>query len=422
MRVALVNSFDAAGGAARAARRLFHALRDAGTDATLLAAQRDRPDTGVAELGAHGLRRPLRLIDRARAAAALLPYRRSRPPGYEDFQLDRPWLGRALERELPAADVINLHWVAGMLDFASLPRLAARAPIVWTLHDMLPFTGGCHYDDGCGRFREACGACPQLGSRSQADLSARILRRRREAFARIPAERLHFVSPSAWLAAEVRSSAACGRFEASVIPYSLDLEVFRPADRAQARAALGLAPDRVIVLFVADVLDNRRKGVHLLREALAGLQAERDRVLLVSVGRARVELPEGLAHRHFADVRDDARLASIYAAADVLALPSLQDNLPNTMIEAMACATAVAGFAAGGIPDLLREGETGYLVPRGSVEGLREALRRVVRRPDEARAMGARARERVAAVCRPAAQAAAYRALFERMLGAAGRG
>jgi glycosyltransferase involved in cell wall biosynthesis len=417
MKIAVVNTYDVQGGAARAAARLHSALDAAGADATMLVAHKQGQDDHVHVLEPRSVCRALRVADDLGRRLALLPYRKTRPDGYEAFQPDRPLLGRLLERQLPSVDLINLHWVAELLDFTSLPRLAMRAPIVWTLHDMLPMTGGCHYDGGCDRYRQQCGACPQLGSTSTTDLSATIFARRRSAFAQIPAARLHFVAPSRWLADQVRGSPLCGRFQVSVIPYSLDLEVFAPSDRASARASLGLAQDRVAVLFVADDLSNRRKGMRLLLEALEGLRDLSARLLLISVGRAALEVPAGLEYRHFPFVGDDRQLARIYSAADVLAIPSLQDNLPNTMVEAMACGTAVVGFATGGIPDLVRPGETGWLVPSGSIDGLRATLRRIAADPGAAHDMGRRARDLVLSECSPAVQARRYCALFERMLG-----
>jgi glycosyltransferase involved in cell wall biosynthesis len=417
MKTAIVNTFDVRGGAARAASRLHLALRQAGVDATMLVAHRERADPGVAQLEPRALCRLLRLADEVRAAHALHRYRNTRPRGLDAFQGSRPWLGRMLERRMPQADVINLHWVAGMLDYASLPRLAARAPLVWTLHDMLPLTGGCHYDSGCARYVAQCGSCPQLGSRSDGDLSRSGFAIREAALARVPPDRLQFVAPSRWLAGEAERSGLCGRFAVQVIPNSLDLQVFAPMDRTQARASLGLPSGRPIVLFVADDLGNPRKGAPLLLEALRPATGEPDkRPLLVALGGSNLGVADGLECRRFPLVSDDHQLARIYAAADVLALPSLQDNLPNTMIEAMACGTPVVGFAAGGLPDMIRNGETGLLAALGDVAGLRGALTKIAGDPALARALGGRARERVAAECAPEIQARRYISLYSGML------
>lgn len=416
MKVAVVSTFDVQGGAGRAAGHLHRALRAAGAEATMLVAHRAAEAERVRELQPRLACKALAFADEWRARRALAPYRDTRPQGYEAFRPDGPLLGRLLERQMPAVDLINLHWVAGLLDVASLPRLAARAPIVWTLHDMLPLTGGCHYDGGCGRFVEQCGACPQLGSAADADLSAAVFARKSAAYGGIPGERLHFVAPSRWLAAQAARSALASRFPLRVIPYSVDVKLFAPMDKPRAREQLGLPQDRVVFLFAADDLRNRRKGMPLLLEALSGLDEADARVLLVSIGASPVEGLAASRYRHFPYFRDDRRLASFYAAADLLVLPSLQDNLPLTMLEAMSCGTPVLGFAEGGIPDLVRDGETGVLVAAGNVDALRAALQRIAADPAEARAMGLRARARILAEHTPAIEARSYLELFTGIL------
>jgi len=405
VRVALVNTYERAGGAARAAYRLYGALREDGVEATLVTVQ------SLPALPA----RLLMTADRVRRRIKLAPY--SIQGGYEAFQVDDPWLGRLLHPYLGDSEVVNLHWVAGLLDFARLPQLAAKAPVVWTLHDMLAFTGGCHYDDSSEGFLRGCGSCPQLGSGSPHDLSRGAFERKRAAYAAVPAHRLHFVAPSQWLAREVTRSPLAGRFGVSVIPNSLELSVFRPGDRAEARATLGLPHDRFIVLFMAQDLVNRRKGMASLQAALSRLQGL-PQVLLVSAGKT-AGAADGPAVRHLGFVADDARLATLFRAADVFVLPSLQDNLPNTMLESLACGTPVVGFAVGGIPDLVRHGQSGLLAPPGDAGALAEAIRVMAGDPARARAMGARGRELVAAACAPAVQAAAYRMLFADMKGRA---
>jgi glycosyltransferase involved in cell wall biosynthesis len=281
---------------------------------------------------------------------------------------------------------------------------------------MLPMTGGCHYDEGCERFLRGCGTCPQLGSNAADDVSSAILGRSRAAVKQIRAGRLHFVTPSRWLAAEARRSPVCGAFEVSVIPNSLDLELYKPLDRAAVRAQLGLPQEAPIALFFAEALGKRRKGMGLLMQALEGLRDLRDSLTLVSVGKAEVPVPAGLTCRRFGEIHDEALLARIYAAADMLLLPSMQDNLPNTMIEAMACGTPVIGFAIGGLPDLIRDRENGLLVAPGDADGFGRAVRRLAGARGEAADMGRRARELVARECSPVVQAGRYRDLFASMV------
>jgi glycosyltransferase involved in cell wall biosynthesis len=329
----------------------------------------------------------------------------------EHFTEDRTEFAGQVAPQIPPGDVINLHWVRHLIDFQAFFGAVER-PVVWTLHDMNAFTGGCHYDAECGRYAAACGACPQLRSPDERDLSRQVWERKQAAFSQVPPDRLHVVAPSRWLADCARRSSLLARFPVHVIPYSLDLNTFRPYDAAGLRAALGVAPTDRVVLFVSQMVRNRRKGFALLREALAGMEA-RDDVVLVSVGRRAPDLAGPLRHVHLGSIGVDGLLALVYAAADVFVIPSLQDNLPNTVLEAMACGTPVVGFDAGGIPDMVRPGETGSVVPTGDVRALREALVHVLDDDDARAHMAARCRATAEAEYAPAVQARRYLDLYE---------
>jgi glycosyltransferase involved in cell wall biosynthesis len=270
--------------------------------------------------------------------------------------------------------VINLHWVANFLDYETFfPAVASGSPIVWTLHDMNAFTGGCHYDLLCGRYTDRCGACPQLGSRDDADLSRGVWQRKHELLARQP--RLHVVTPSRWLKGEVARSSVLGHAPVSVIPYGLDVETFAPRDKQAARDVLGIPQDRKVVLFVADLVDNRRKGFGFLIQALLGEEDRATNLFLLSLGYNKPARQMQTPWLHLERIDNDRILSLVYSAADVFVIPSVQDNLPNTVLEAMACGTPVVGVAVGGIPDMVRHERTGLLVAPDDTAGLRKAIR-----------------------------------------------
>jgi len=389
MKILHLSTYDITGGAARAAYRLHNGLRTLGHDSTMLVERRASRDPAVV-----AFRRPMdlrsrlaRRLRRERIARDLARYASTRRRG-EWFSDDRTGHGAALAGHIPPADVINLHWIAQFVDYrAFFGAIPARTPVVWTLHDMSPFTGGCHYDWGCSKFSGQCGACPALGSSRPDDLARDIWRRKQDAFARVPEGRLHIVAPSRWMAAEAGRSALLGRFPVAVIPNGIDTGDFAPRDRAAARDALGIPPGVPAVLFVADQMDQARKGFSLLVEALRGLDDARD-LHLLSIGSSSPALDLPFPHLHLGRIDSDRLLSLVYSAADVFALPSLQDNLPNTVIEALACGTPVAAFDAGGTRDMVRPGETGALAPAGDVEGLRRALADLLRDPDRRAALG----------------------------------
>lgn len=276
---------------------------------------------------------------------------------------------RALAALVEQADIVHLHWVPGVIDPATLAEVVGDRPVFWTLHDMNPFTGGCHYSEGCTGFRQDCHDCPLFGG--EAPEIARAFEARRHGLARV--RDLHLVAPSDWMAGLARDSAMLRDRPVHVLPNILPRGPFRPIDKQIARRRLGLPQDRPLVAFGADHLASLRKGGDLMAEALRRLARLGD-------GRARAvvfgsgELPADLPVHAMGYVHDPGKLALIYAAADVFAFPSREDNAPQTVIEAMLCATPVVGFRVGNLPDLIVHGETGWLADPGDVEGFARGL------------------------------------------------
>ena len=317
---------------------------------------------------------------------------------------------------------MHLHWVAGLLDHrAFFAALGANRPLVWTLHDMGPFTGGCHYAGECERFTRRCGRCPQLGSSSERDLSRRIWERKAEALAGLESRHVRVVSPSHWLAEEARRSALLGRFDVEVVPHGLDPAAVRPRDRSAARAALGIEADAAVVMFAAVGVHVPRKGMRELATALRSLRDLSGLQLLVVGGGAPPELAN-LPVRELGYVGDMQRMVEAYSAADVFAMPSLSEAFGLTALEAQACACPVVGFDTGGIGDIVCSGSTGELVPRADIGALTDALRAVLEDPRRARAMGRAGRERVQASFTLAQQASAYRAVYDALSPGSGHG
>ncbi|MGI9509796.1 MAG: glycosyltransferase [Geminicoccaceae bacterium] len=402
LNVVVVTTANGRGGAGRAANRLHHAFRAHEQLRSTMLVAPGRNITGdpavetVDLADIQGLGARSRWAEGRRLLANRWRYR-FRPKGFEPFQDDRTPDGEALLPHLDDIDVTHLHWVTRFISVETLQKLAERTPLLWTLHDMLPFTGGCHYDHGCGRWLEGCGACPQLGSIKVLDVSAETWRRKRDALASIPTHRLRFVTPSRWLRDQVQKSPLLRRFSVTVIPNAIDLERYRPRNRRATRAELGLPADRKLLLFVAADLSSMRKGGQFLQRAMACLSDAAD-VDLVAVGDGRVPIDHPRVHRLGA-VDDEERLAKIFSAVDLFILPSLQDNLPNTMVEALASATPVVAFDAGGIPDFVRPNETGALVPVEDGKALGEAAKALLAAPGELDELGRNGRLLVEREC-----------------------
>ncbi len=278
--------------------------------------------------------------------------------------------GVALDPWFREADVVQLYNTHGSyFSHSALPLLTRRKPLVWRLSDMWAFTGHTAYSYECERWRTGCGSCPHLDvyPRLRRERPHLLWRWKRTVYSR---SRLVVVAPSRWLAGLVRESPLLGRFPVHLIPNGVDLDVFTPRPRDEARRALGLDPDRPTVLFATPDLDDPRKGgaVPAVLDILAG--GDRRSQLVAGDGgpaAPRAGAPLGRL--------DDERLALAYAAADVFVLPTLAENLPNTALESIACGTPVAAFAVGGVVDAVRDGETGRLAPLGDAEALGAAVR-----------------------------------------------
>jgi glycosyltransferase involved in cell wall biosynthesis len=282
--------------------------------------------------------------------------------------------------------------VADFIDYRSFfDSLPDELPIVWTLHDLNPFTGGCHYTGGCDNFTHQCGNCPQLARPGPTDLSYHTHAIKREV---LHGRNLRLVAPGEWMREQCRRSSLFGQLEnIHTIHNGLDTAVFAPRDRAEARRELGLPESKVVVAFGAESLRDRRKGVSELLTSLE-LLARPEEILAVAFGRGELRhrrrpLPE---IRCTGYIDEPTRLAALYSSADLFVIPSLQENCPQTALEAMACGTPVVGFAAGGIPDYVSPYQTGLLARPGDPRDLAAKISWMIDHPEERTQMGREAR------------------------------
>ncbi|MCB0197035.1 MAG: glycosyltransferase family 4 protein [Anaerolineae bacterium] len=365
---------DIKGGAAQAAYRLHTALHQHGQQSTMCVAHKQSIDPHVSVLA------PQKIADKLRRA-----YEKGQLACYPNrlvdagpFHSHRSSYRVALTARLTDCDIVHLHWVAGLVDyptfFAAIP---SHVSMVWTLHDMAPLTGGCHYSQGCERYNEQCGTCPLLGSFRDRDLSQKIWRGKQNALTTLSSERLHLISPSHWLATAAQASSLLGKFPVTVIPHGVNVAEFAPRDTAFIRDTLAIPLNAQVVLFVAAWANTRRKGFEILRQALAGL-ADLPDLWLLSVGQGQPSVDLPIPHRHLGYVENSRLLSLIYSAADLFVLPSLQEAFGQTALEAMACGTPVIASDVGGVPDLVQHQQTGLLVPPQDPAALQAALRQLL--------------------------------------------
>lgn len=417
------------GGAGGAAARLHQGLRAAGMDSFLYVAHSGAPEPGVAVIPATGETTLDNRSDGAlvhsgwptlfaegRARQAAYP---GRPAHCEIFTQSAT---AARISEIPgmdAADIIQLHWIAGTVDICRDVDFLRGRVIVWTLHDMNPFTGGCHYAEDCRGFERYCGNCPQLGSTEENDLSRQQWIRKKTACRELD---ITVVCPSNWLADEVRHSSLLGRADVRVIPNGVPTDVFKPLNRQAIRQSLDLRPDEFVLLFGADNLQTRRKGFAELAATLELLWSEGGAAFrLLTFGHTdnvdfgRLSFPV----EHLGVLRSPGEVALACNAADCLLMPTLADNLPNVVLEAMACGLPVVGFATGGVPDMVEDGATGRLAPTGDSRCLAAAVAELRARSDaDMRQMRLRCRQTVLSRFTLLHQARAYAALYKEVLAA----
>ena len=362
MRILQISTAADSGGAGIAMLRLHRALEQQGVESCVLARLRHAPQANVLTMHeALGMRQTLvdRLLNNIR------------------MQLDAwfalPQIYKSTESMLQSqrfigADVIHLHNLHGWyFNYELLPRISARKPVVWTLHDMWAFTGHCAYSYECVRWQTGCYACPLLRGNSRTLVEPRptLLDRTSSQWQKkqdlYQHSRLHIVTPSDWLADLVRNSILGDALSIQCIPNGVDLTTFRPRDLASARQALGIGKSAKVILFVAAKVTQGRKGLAYLYEALQAIQSQGD-IALLTVGSAE---PSQQLQRyeqiHLGHVADDSRLNLAYSAADVYVLPTLADNQPLTVLEALASGTPVVAFDVGGIPEMITHRQTGYL-------------------------------------------------------------
>jgi glycosyltransferase involved in cell wall biosynthesis len=337
---------------------------------------------------------------------------------YVSFSTE-PWHGtrRLLSplrpQELQGFDLVHLHTVADWFNVPSwLEKLPSGIGVVITLHDMWHFTGGCFLYRGCERFTEICAPCPILKTPLNRILSKDEQRRKLQAYR---SRRVQFVANSQWLADLADRSAivrACGC--SRVIPPGVDTDVFRPQDKAQCRAELGIPPSTFVIATGAASLTDTNKNISWLLEQLATL-SERDDVLVVLAGEGTLEIPIGLNVRLTGGIADGIKRAVLLNAADVFVSASLMETYGLTLIEAMSCGTPVVAFSTGGIPEAVPN-EAGILCELLDADAFKTAIQKLRNREELRNELGNAGTKVVAARNNKARFATAFARVYEACL------
>ncbi len=389
MKVVALSTTDTTGGAGKAAYRLCDGLRGINVETLMHVAIKTCESpfvNGPSKLASQVTRVMKAKID----SLALKGYSRRVPSDWTPGWFSQ---GNITSKFEIKPDIVHLHWVLdGFLSIRQISEL--DMPLVWTLHDMWAFTGGCHYAGTCLKYTDRCGGCPQLESSKEKDLSRRLWSRKARAW---QGSNMTIVTPSRWLADCTRKSLLFKDKRVEVIPNGIDTDIYKPMDKSFCRDLLGLPREGSLVLFGAmNAASDPRKGFAILQDALNKLTGDAVSELVV-FGSAAPGNPTSLSVpvRYLGKVHDEVTMAAVYSAADVVVVPSMEDNLPNVVMESLACGTPCVAFDVGGIPDMIDHQRDGYLVRPYDPEDLLQGIEWVLEDKERHKVLSENAREKV---------------------------
>ncbi|MCX6181995.1 MAG: glycosyltransferase [Bacteroidetes bacterium] len=373
MKVVIISNTDSGGGAAIAARRLNDALNKNGVLSKMLVVNKVTASQDVVQVDKSIFHKAFTYIEYLLQRRVLL-----KDKSVAMFSTNKVGVDFSDNLFLQSADVINIHWVNfGCLSLNDIQKLyALKKPIVWTLHDMWLFTGGCHYSGDCLKYEKDCDTCPMLNFGS---ISHSVWTKKKEIF---KGQHLNVITPSVWLGELCKTASLTNAANVQAIPNTLNTELFKPVSKAEACKKLNLDPSKKYLLFSAANPNDVRKGFSYFVEAIKIVKEQFENVELIVMGKeqkAFENLPLKLNYVGF--IKSEEAAATVYNAASVFVIPSLEDNLPNTILEALACGTPSVGFAIGGIKEMIATGVNGYLAQPKNAEDLAKGIVEVLKNP-----------------------------------------
>lgn len=375
MKILHVNTNDIEGGAARAANRLHKGLLQKNIYSRMIVNNKKTDDFTVITLNTNKLERiktKIRLFLDEKLKS--IYFKRLKVTWSCNLFCNKSLVNFINKSNF---DIVHFHWInASMLSIKDIKKI--NKPIVWTMHDMWPFTGGCHYSDNCVLYKEDCNKCKQLSNKKDTFLSGCILK---EKYSSYKKKSIVYVTPSEWLEKCSKESFLLKNSNIKVIPNGIDLKIFKKLDKNFCKKILNLDLSKKYILFGAMTsTSDKRKGYDLLKRALSFFKEkfylkDKDIVLLV-FGANKPQNNENLPFdiNYLGQISDDITLNIIYNSADVFIAPSREDNLPNTIVEALSCGVPCVAFNVGGMIDLIEHKNNGYLAEPFNIEDLAEGI------------------------------------------------
>lgn len=418
IRIFTISTSDVHGGAARAAYRIYHGVRELGIDSLMFVKHKGSNDPNVRELAEFVPHHPIyialdwimRKIKNKWQHHKWHPYARTKQNAYMS-DLRSTYLHGAL-RKLDY-DVLHLHWInQRFLDIRELIKV--NKPIVWTLHDSWAFCGVCHYFQNCDKYQTHCGACPMLGSKHEHDLAYEVFSRKRSAYKGLD---MHIVTPSKWLGECAKRSALLGQYPIWVIPNCIDVEFYKPTEKKRVIAnQLGLNPNKRYLLFGAmNATCDKNKGFDLLIQALSIFSGVDVELLIYGTNENIDKYALPIPVHSYGYIHGEEQMVRLYNVADITIVPSINENLSNTIMESMSCGTPVAAFDIGGNGDMIDHKQNGYLARKNDTDDLAQGIQWCLTNNHD-NILGKNAREKVLNNYTPEIVCKKYIELYESLL------
>lgn len=370
MKILIINSSDSKGGAARAALRLHNAFLKNGLSSYFLCLHKGTSNVNVIQKS--DLFSKIFDVFRPKLERLYsLCHHKKISHAFSSPILPNPGLVKEINKIKP--DIVNLHWInGGMLCFEDILKI--EAPIVWTLHDNWLLTGGCHVFGSCNKYKNGCGNCPTLNSNKKNDLSSRNLLKKKLFLNKLnESNMIHLICLSNWLLESANKSITLPKINKSVIGNTIDTNVFINTEKNIARKKLKIKPNKLIIFGALSPKTDWNKGFKFIVEAVKMLSSD---ITIGIFGDTNSKMDDffNVPVINFGRVNDDDVMGLIYSSADLVLVPSKQENLSNTIMESMACSTPVVSFDIGGNSDLITHMEDGYLAKPFSIKSFAEGI------------------------------------------------
>lgn len=381
MKIVHVSTTDY-GGAYKAAARISGSLQRCGEESSIMIRTKRYQDTAGSEVFHNGYQR---LFSKIKNGFNILLSRGEVISDY--FGTDITHYQMVKE-----ADVIVLHWVNSFISYRVVEQLTKLGkPIIWVMHDMWLLTGGCHVDQYCGGYEHLCGKCPLIGSRKKKDLSYRNFIRKKKM---LQGSKIRLVCPSRWLSGCAAHSEITKGQSICRIPNPIDINLYKPLEKTEdIRDKYHISADKKVILYGAvNATSDQNKGYQHLLNALKLLDGGNYVLVIYGNSEGAKGIEKYISTILAGYIQDEQTLIELYNLADVFVAPSLQENYPNSVLEASACGTPVTAFQIGGMPDIVLHNRSGYLAPLGDAGRLAEGIKLCAQ---NSREMGACARKHV---------------------------